>query len=284
MYCVHGILLGVKASDNHNIDLLFYHCGEQACHPGHRWRSVRSYYLFHYILSGSGTAFFDSKAVKLTAGEGFLYTPKEISDYQADLQTPWHYLWIAFSGRQADNFLQGVGLDQKRRIYRSENPEKTARALSTIVKHLALDPPFFEKTALLYRAFSILDANRQAQRPYSPDRSIADDYISAIHDWIQENYQDPNASVQAMADRMGLCRTYLSTLVKKKTGKTPQELLLVQRMTTANTLLYATALPISQIANRVGYPDPLSFSRSFKRWFSYSPREARRRHSAGEAF
>lgn len=258
-------------------DLYLYHCGEEACAPAHRWRSVRDYYLFHYVISGKGEAFFGSEAHSIQEGEGFLHVPGELSDYQADSKDPWHYLWIAFKGQKAAKYLEGIGLGPGRRIYRSTDPKKTSQRLLHLIKQLAFEPPFFEKTALLYRVFAVLDAFRNETEAFSPDNHIAGDYLEALHEWIRDKYQDPQASVQGMAERMGLSRTYLSTLVKKRSGKTPQELLLGFRMYKARELLISGNQAVASIARAVGYEDPLSFSRSFKRWFSFSPRELRRR-------
>ena len=56
----------------------------------------------------------------------------------------------------------------------------------------------------------------------------------------------------------------------------PQEYLLQVRMSKARELLRQTDLPINVIAREIGYEDPLSFSKIFKKRYNVSPLQYRR--------
>lgn len=64
--------------------------------------ATRNHYLFHYILSGTGTLMADN-----SKGETHLFCkkrtgvydfPGQINTYIADEQLPWEYMWIEFDG------------------------------------------------------------------------------------------------------------------------------------------------------------------------------------------
>ena len=86
------------------IDLGLYQYGWEHCAPAHSFGpSSRNHYLFHYVISGSGTLMAnDSKGITQTyeikSGQGFLIFPKQITTYIADTEDPWEYTWLEFDG------------------------------------------------------------------------------------------------------------------------------------------------------------------------------------------
>ncbi|MCD8332355.1 MAG: helix-turn-helix transcriptional regulator, partial [Oscillospiraceae bacterium] len=75
---------------------------------------------------------------------------------------------------------------------------------------------------------------------------------------------------------------YISTLLPKQIGKTFSQLLLEQRMERAAALLRGTALPVSQIAELLGYSNSSNFYKAFRAYYGVSPREYQRRSELGE--
>jgi AraC family transcriptional regulator of arabinose operon len=51
----------------------------------------------------------------------------------------------------------------------------------------------------------------------------------------------------------------------------PQEYILNYRMNQASILLKNTSLPVSEIADKVGYDDALNFSKAFKKIYGINP-------------
>ena len=70
---------------------------------------------------------------------------------------------------------------------------------------------------------------------------------------------------------------HLTTIVRRRTGRTVQEWITERRMAEARDLLSETELPISEVARLVGMPDPGYFSRVFRRMHGTSPRQWRGR-------
>ena len=55
----------------------------------------------------------------------------------------------------------------------------------------------------------------------------------------------------------------------------PQEFLINIRMERAAELLTSTALPVNEVAAKVGYSDALAFSKKFKENYNLSPKSYR---------
>ena len=63
---------------------------------------------------------------------------------------------------------------------------------------------------------------------------------------------------------------------KEYTGTTPTQYILSLRISNAQSLLESTSYNVTEIANIVGYDNPLYFSRLFKKQCGVSPSEFRR--------
>ena len=86
------------------IDLCLYQYGYEKCNPGHSFGpAARNHYLFHYILSGTGTLLADdtkgiTQNYQIRSGQGFMIFPGQVTTYIADSNVPWEYLWVEFDG------------------------------------------------------------------------------------------------------------------------------------------------------------------------------------------
>jgi AraC-like DNA-binding protein len=85
----------------------------------------------------------------------------------------------------------------------------------------------------------------------------------------------------------GVDINYLNVVFRKQTGKTLYDYLTAVRMEHAKHLLETTRDPVTDIANRTGYPNANSFSRAFKRMEKRTPlahrRQAREKNTLSPA-
>ena len=105
------------------IDLGLYQYGWEQCEPAHLYGpAARNHYLFHYVLSGTGTLMANNQqgvtnTYNIRSGQGFLLFPGQISTYIADTNAPWEYVWLEFDGLRVKEMLDlaGFSLDQDRK-------------------------------------------------------------------------------------------------------------------------------------------------------------------------
>ena len=97
--------------------------------------------------------------------------------------------------------------------------------------------------------------------------------IIDILKYIEDNYS--SATLESTAAYLGYHPNYMSSLITKSTGKTFKELLIAQRLSQACRYLKTTELPISEIAETVGYINQGFFYRKFQDQYHMTPAEYR---------
>lgn len=93
-------------------------------------------------------------------------------------------------------------------------------------------------------------------------------------DYMRAHLDQP-INISTLSAMAGLSPSSLFGLFRKVTGDTPLNWFIRARMRRACELLARTNLPIKQIADQVGYRDPLYFSRVFKSVHGMSPKSFR---------
>ncbi|MCD8123209.1 MAG: response regulator [Clostridiales bacterium] len=93
--------------------------------------------------------------------------------------------------------------------------------------------------------------------------------------YIQENYQNPDLSVEMICRELHMSQAYFSTLFRKETGQTYIAYLTELRLDRAVELLNTTDDKTYVIAQKVGYQEQNYFSYVFKKRYGMSPTKYR---------
>jgi len=104
--------------------------------------------------------------------------------------------------------------------------------------------------------------------------------LAEVFDLIERRYAEP-ISLRDIAAAVAVNPAHLTTVVRRKSGRTVQQWITERRMTEARRLLAETDLTVAAIAARVGYADPGYFTRVFRRDHDRSPRSWRRAALSG---
>lgn len=262
------------------VDLGLFQFGWERCTPAHSFGpAARNHYLFHYILSGTGTLMADdSKGVTQTYSiksmQGFMIFPNQITTYVADKQLPWEYVWLEFDGLRVKSLLDTIGLSLDKPVYHARNKslrEDMANEMLYISRHKDESP--FHLIGHLYLFLDYL-LRSAADEQLEHGSKLQEFYIHEALTYIEHNFQN-EITIEDIAGVCGLNRTYFGKIFKEALGKTPQEFLLNYRMLKAAELLKLTSLSIGDVGLAVGYANQMHFSRAFKNNYGISPREWR---------
>lgn len=279
---MENLLFSVFPSENF-VDLSLYQFGWERCQPAHSYGpAARNHFLFHYIISGTGTLMADdvsgaTQTYQIKSGQGFMLFPGQISTYIADRNLPWEYTWVEFDGLRAKEAIEIAGLSPDKPVYHAQYRdlrEIMMNEMLYLVQHKDMAP--FHLIGHLYLFLDAFTRSISSMNTTKGGR-LRDFYIHEALTFIEQNFQN-DISVEDIADSCGLNRSYFGKIFKESVGKTTQEFLMSYRMTKATELLKLTQLSISDISNAVGYSNPLHFSRAFKNVYGISPREWRNRN------
>lgn len=281
---MHDMIFSIFPNENF-VDLGLYQYGWEQCEPAHSFGPAsRNHYLFHYVISGSGTLMADdshgnTQTYQIKSRQGFMIFPGQVTTYMASKEVPWEYVWLEFDGLRVKEAIEIAGLSLDAPVYHGrlkDLQEKMVEEMSYIVHHDVKDTSPFHLIGHLYLFLDYF--TRSAAPLHVPKRSkLRDFYLKEAISYIEMNFQN-DISVEDIAAVCGLNRSYFGKIFKDAVGKSPQEFLMNYRMIKATELLRLTKLSVQDIGNAVGYPNALHFSRAFKNTYGVSPRTWRNQH------
>ncbi|MBR3367189.1 MAG: helix-turn-helix domain-containing protein [Lachnospiraceae bacterium] len=259
-------------------DLFLTICGMEDCLPGYRFDTGgRTGWHLHVILSGKGTICVEGREQELHFGQMFVTKPGEETWYRADGEQPWSYCWMTFDGNLARRCAENAGFVQG---VNSLDCFVETQKMSALVQKI-LDRPELGfgndmfRMGMLAEYLSLAVESRYAagRNTRRTEEYPTDVYVQYALEFMNNNYAE--AKVSDVARYIGIHRSYLTSIFKKKVGISPQEYLMQRRMREGRRLLLETSLPVQDVARRIGYEDPLTFSKIFKNTYGMSPRACR---------
>ena len=249
---------GIKTElviDQHYKDYSPMQFGSETCKPGHFFGPcVRTHWLLHYVVYGFGTFERDGQIWSVKPGDMFVIPPYVETYYEADQKKPWRYIWIGFT-TEGD-----VPEQLKAPVVHCPGAGKIFEDMLQCGKLENGRTAFL--CAKLWELFSTLMEGGE------PDA----DYVQkALHCMNSEYVR--GITVQQVAERLNINRSYLSELFSERMGISPQKYLINLRLEKAAELLTVYRESPSTAGISVGYPDLYHFSKIFKKHFGVSPRK-----------
>ena len=238
-----------------------------------RERSDNGHVVFQYTLRGEGHIVLDGQMHTLTAGKAFFVKiPSNHRYYYAsETKSPWEFVWLNAKGEDA--------LRMWDRINEHVGPILTLRENSlslssfwdmykAVSENQLTDS--FELSVLLYR-FMLSLLTPDTGTNYKEDHGTL---VSKAKQYMKDNYSLPIA-LEDIADYCGVTGAYLCRLFQRNDLASPLEYLRRRRIEAAVTLLRTTNLSAQDIGRQCGFDSPSYFSKTFKAYLGFSPREYR---------
>lgn len=246
----------VAIANQHYQDVNPRVCGWADCAPAHKYGpAVRNYWLLHYVLEGEGIFRTGEREYRVCPSQMFVIHPGELTYYEADNDVPWKYIWIGFDCHvPVPEALKGSVLTfpQGRPLFEGlRQAEELTQGRETY-----LCGKIWE---LMYLISSGQKRTGQKER-----------YIQQARNYMESEYM-VGITVNEVAVRLGLDRSYFSNLFRESMGRSPQQYLNEVRMTQAASLLMESGCSVTETAASVGYADVFAFSRTFKKYYGISP-------------
>ena len=255
-------------------DLYLTICGYEKCAPGYQFNTERrAGYHLHVILGGKGVLYVNGVERPVRHGQMFITKPGEDAWYRADENEPWTYCWMAYEGNLAARYTESAGMPDGVNIVDCNVDQRQFFLLvQRVLDHpeLTLSNDLLRLGLLLeYLSLAVESAQKQLPASLRERELSADIYVDYAVTYILSN--SSNVKISDVARYIGINRSYLTNIFKKKMVVSPQEYLMQCKLDRACQLLRDTDASIQDISRRVGYDNPLTFSKIFRSRFGMSP-------------
>lgn len=120
-------------------------------------------------------------------------------------------------------------------------------------------------------------SNRFYKRQFITRKAVSNDQLQKLEEILDTYYDDDKAIMQGiptvgyLAEQLNLSPGYLSDMLRTITGQNAQQLIHHKLVEKAKEMLSTSDLSVAEIAYRLGFEHPQSFSRLFKTKTKYSP-------------
>lgn len=226
----------------------------------------------YYPFTGCGEYSLDGVTHPLAPGQVCLLPIGHKNACHHDPRRPLDKIWIHFEARVmglVDLFevipcpppLDAQGDAELRTTLEAIVTEKK---LGTPYQTLALNGLLAQALARILRKAVTHPASQEVVLRGPGDR------IGAVLQHIAAHYSQ-DLTLEDLAAIVHLHPTYFSNTFRKATGVAPMAFLQRFRVERAKGMLASTDLPVMEVANKVGFPDPYHFSRVFKKMTGTAP-------------
>ena len=235
-------------------------------------------YILHLTVQGQGQIINNGKEFFCSPGDLVLFPPGIPHLYgRASGCKAWIHQWVYFHPRvywkdllEWDDICQGI------RYYRpTENNIQN-------YSNLFLEILSAGKSHLAHRqllALNLLEQIllRRVDETWNKTDKIIDERVSSVCMYLTENLIDSSlCAIDRVASHVNLSRSRILHLFRQQMGVSIFQWRDEQRMIMARRLLRETALPVSSVAEKVGFEDQLYFSKVFRKYTGTSPTEYRK--------
>lgn len=263
---------GIEPGHSHAHDFLvlaYFERGGGALRIGHREWSVTAgdcYVVAPGDVVGVGH---DPRGLARAIGWAVSFRPDGLRPQAPDALLGWraHPLLLPFA-RGAATGAQRLRVPPHRRRWWSTH-------LSELGQELGQRHDGHHEAAIAILTLLLIDVARLASDVVEDLKVNNEPLLAEVFAYIEAHYHEP-ISLKHIAAAVGLTPGHLTTVVRRRTGRTVQSWITERRMAEARRILVETDQTVSEVGRTVGYGDPVYFSRTFRQANGTTPLNWRR--------
>ena len=218
------------------------------------------------VAGGSGVLSQGRQRKSLKKGDVFFIFPAV--NYTLEGDADFEFMYISFVGTRANALMERYGINSGNFAFCEENTLldlwKQGISLSGSVTDIVAESLVLYTLAVVGDGFLLEEEDCSTN---SQDRFLL------VKKYIDENFSDPDLSMEKLSREFSYNKKYLSSAFKKLFRVSVSDYLCTVRINHACVLIDRNYKSISDIAFLCGYADPTHFSKVFKKKMTVSPRE-----------
>jgi AraC family transcriptional regulator, transcriptional activator of pobA len=206
----------------------------------------------------------DASSIHGAEGWGVFFLPEVLGSQAPGAFLSWRSHPLLFP------FVRGVsGGTQRLKLPPEDRPSWSER-LSALEIELRQRQDGYREAVLAHLTLLLVGVSRLAGDVVGDLRLNDEPLLAEVFGFIEERYPE-RISLKDVARAVSLSPGYLTTVVRRKTGRTVQEWIAERRMAEARRLLVQTDLAVEEVGRGVGYADAGYFVRSFRSTHGTTP-------------
>lgn len=230
-------------------------------------RVLRDYALI-YLTDGDGSfKGHDSNWRRVGAGDVLVLFPGIWHDYYASPETGWTERWVLLNGDLANRWCMHDVLCVDSPVLHVGVHDELVEDFDRLFEVARACPPFGNQiqAGITMEILALILKFNQNRKKYArqPTPLIESALAYIGKNWSRE------IDFEVLAAKLGASYRNFRRLFQEATGLAPHQYLLNLRLNHAKRLL--GTLPVAEVAAKVGFEDPLYFSRLFKRKVGVAP-------------
>tara|TARA_R110001583_G_scaffold24381_4_gene89019 strand:+ start:1341 stop:2228 length:888 start_codon:yes stop_codon:yes gene_type:complete len=228
-------------------------------------------YIFIYCTKGKGYIYLNNIKTSITPNQFFIIPKNTGHEYKADETDPWSIYWFHFKGILAPELYNRYAATHSNNY---KNIPFSIDRIKQFEKIFNLFNNNYLENHIEYA--NLLSLNFISSFIYHDFESNikshhSDTLVDLIKSFLMNNLNE-NFTLDELAEKFNYSKSYLHTKFKTKTGYPLLVFFNLKKVQKACELLNYTDLSIKEISFKVGFDDPLYFSRIFKNFMGKSPR------------
>lgn len=228
-----------------------------------------------YVAAGKGHFHFNGKEQIVTAGHMVIYRPKEPQKYEYYGTDHTEVYWVHFTGRDVKTLLRSYGIKDDIHVIDCGSNLDYQQLFRSMIQEIQMQKEDYAEMTELYLRQILISLHRYLSHTNKIDNSQMVEEIDKAMQYFNKHYNE-DICIEDYAKLHNMSTSWFIRNFKQYTGETPMQYILSLRIYNAETLLHSTLYNVTEIANIVGYENPLYFSRLFKKAKGLSPLDYRK--------
>lgn len=230
-------------------------------------------YIFIYCTEGEGWLKINGRQLRILPNHFFMVSKKIPHSYGADIDNPWSIYWMHFNGTAVPSLfarynmhsLQAIPIPYDSIFIKQFDQIFTilkSNYIESQLEHANILGLNFISFFIYYNFDQLTTTNGQGN------------LVDMIIDFLEKNIDQPFKSEQ-ITNEFNYSPSYIFTIFKKRTGYSLIHFFNLKKVQKACEYIKYSDLNIKEISHKVGFQDPLYFSRLFKKHMGVSPKSYR---------
>lgn len=234
-----------------------------------------SSYILLFCIAGEGWVKLGSSGKQHVQKHDLIVIPPNMpQSYGAAEANPWSIYWIHFTGILAEHYFELLPLQENKMQLSGASAIQWIKLFDscydTISEKIYSLPHCIYANQLLQQMLSL-----PSLQPADPSNQASSNCVDRSIEYMKQQLS-ANLTVGQLAEFVHLSRSHYLSVFKRVTGISPMHYFMRLKIQQACQYLDFTDCSIKEISLKVGFQDPLYFSRAFHKIIGQSPSDYRK--------